>query len=207
VAQFFLEQAGYEVYLPLVRWRTRRRCTRVTPLFPGYCFTRIELQWHAIRQCPGVIRIVRCGGDEPSHVPDEVIAEIRSREHHGAIDLRKERKRLKAGDRVQIIDGILADRRGYYAGETPRHINVVANARKRAPGAAEFRRVRANLTALSRNSLPGGHWVKATHRFVFLANGRPLLRDSPSWPHGLFNHRLNPGPPKLRDLSVRIAAT
>jgi len=125
VAQFFLEQAGFEVYLPLVRWRTRRRRTRVTPLFPGYCFTRIELQWHAIRQCPGVIRVVRCGGDEPSHVPDEIIDEIRSREHHGAIDLRKERKRLKAGDRVQIIDGILAGRRGYYAGETPKHVKVL----------------------------------------------------------------------------------
>jgi transcription antitermination factor NusG len=125
VAQFFLEQAGYEVYLPLVRWRTRRRRTRVTPLFPGYCFTRIELQWHAIRQCPGVIRVVRCGGDEPSHVPDEIIDEIRSREHRGAIDLRRERKRLKAGDRVQIIDGILAGRRGYYAGETPKHVKVL----------------------------------------------------------------------------------
>jgi len=82
VAQFFLEQAGFEVYLPLVRWRTRRRRTRVTPLFPGYCFTRTELQWHAIRRYPGVIRVVRCGGDEPSHVPDEIIDEIRSRERH-----------------------------------------------------------------------------------------------------------------------------
>ena len=125
VAQYFLEQAGFEVYLPLVRWRTRHRRTRVTPLFPGYCFTRIELQWHAIRQYPGVIRVVRCGGDEPSHVPDEVIAAIKSREHRGAIDLRRERKRFKAGDRVQIIDGILAGRRGYYAGETPKHVKVL----------------------------------------------------------------------------------
>jgi hypothetical protein len=44
-AQFFLEQAGYEVYLPLVRWRTSRtRAKRVSALFPGYLFTRIELQ-------------------------------------------------------------------------------------------------------------------------------------------------------------------
>jgi len=36
VAQYFLEQAGYEVYLPLVRWRTSRtRATRVSALFPG----------------------------------------------------------------------------------------------------------------------------------------------------------------------------
>ena len=61
----------------------------------------------------------------PHTCPDEIIDEIRSREHHGAIDLRKEKKRLKAGDRVQIIDGILAGRRGYYAGETARHIKVL----------------------------------------------------------------------------------
>jgi len=58
-------------------------------------------------------------------VPDEVIAEIKSREHRGAIELRRERKRLKAGDRVQIIDGILEGRRGYYAGETPKHVKVL----------------------------------------------------------------------------------
>jgi hypothetical protein len=57
VAQYFLEQAGYEVYLPLVRWRTSRtRATRVSALFPGYLFTRIELQWRDIRTLPGVIK-------------------------------------------------------------------------------------------------------------------------------------------------------
>jgi hypothetical protein len=37
---------------------------------------------------------------EPSHVPDEVIAEIRGRERNGAIELPK--SKLKAGDRVQV---------------------------------------------------------------------------------------------------------
>jgi transcription antitermination factor NusG len=69
-----------------------------------------------------VIRIVRCGGDEPSHVPDEVIAEIRSRERSGFVELPK--KRLKPGDRVQIISGLLAGRRGRYAGASHRHVKV-----------------------------------------------------------------------------------
>jgi hypothetical protein len=100
----------------------------VTPLFPGYCFTRIELQWHAIRQCPGVIRVVRCGGDEPSHLPDEVIAEIRARERTGAIELPK--CKLKAGDRVQINSGLLAS--GRDAGTASRkHIKVLLNLRGR----------------------------------------------------------------------------
>jgi hypothetical protein len=42
-AQLFLEQAGFEVYLPRVRCRTSRtRATKTAPLFPGYVFVRIE---------------------------------------------------------------------------------------------------------------------------------------------------------------------
>jgi transcription antitermination factor NusG len=119
-AEFFLQQAGYEVYLPKVRWRTRRRRTRISPLIPGYCFVRIEQLWRDIRLLPGVMVM---SGDGPSHVPDEIITEIRSREHNGAIDLR--RKKLKAGDRVRIIEGLLAGRRGRYEGETRKHIKVL----------------------------------------------------------------------------------
>jgi transcription antitermination factor NusG len=62
-------------------------------------------------------------GEEPSHVPDEVIAEIRARERNGAIEL--PRHKLKAGDRVQIISGLLAGRRGRYAGASHRHVKVL----------------------------------------------------------------------------------
>jgi transcription antitermination factor NusG len=92
VAQYFLERAGFEVYLPRIRQPQRRYNRRVEitrPFFPGYCFTRIELQWHDVRHCPGVIGLVKIGGDEPVPVPDEVIAAIRKRERNGAIDLAK----------------------------------------------------------------------------------------------------------------------
>jgi hypothetical protein len=46
----------------------------------------VERQLRCVRLCPGVIKLVMCG-DEPSHVPDEVIAEIRAREPNGAIEL------------------------------------------------------------------------------------------------------------------------
>jgi hypothetical protein len=59
-------------------------------------------------------------GEEPSHVPDEMIAEIRSRERNGAIELPK--SRLKAGHQVQIVSGLLAGRRGSYAGASRKHI-------------------------------------------------------------------------------------
>ena len=117
-----LPRAGcYEVNLPLVRWRTRRRRTRVSPLFPGYAFVRIEQLWRDIRLLRGVIRPVM-SGDALAHVPDVIIAEIRSRERSGFVELPK--KRLKPGDRVQIISGLLAGRRGRYAGASHRHVKV-----------------------------------------------------------------------------------
>ena len=85
MAQYFLEQAGYEVYLPLVCWRTSRtRATRVSALFPGYIFVRVEQLWRDISRLPGVIRPVM-SGEESAHVPDEIIAEIRSREQNGFV--------------------------------------------------------------------------------------------------------------------------
>jgi hypothetical protein len=56
VAQFFLEQAGYEVYLPKIRQRRRHKGRPIevlSPLFPSYLFTHIELQWRGVRLCPG----------------------------------------------------------------------------------------------------------------------------------------------------------
>jgi transcription antitermination factor NusG len=111
-AQHFLEQFGFEVYLPRVwqRWhRFGRRIQVQAPLFPSYCFTRIELQWHGVRQSPGVIRVVRSWGhDEPTHVPDEVIDALRARERDGAIDLPNHRRGPRGpriGDRLRVVSG------------------------------------------------------------------------------------------------------
>jgi hypothetical protein len=60
-------------------------------IVPQYCFTRIELQWHGMRQCPGVNRLVRSGGDEPAHATDQVIDTIRKRERNCAIGLPSKR--------------------------------------------------------------------------------------------------------------------
>jgi transcriptional antiterminator RfaH len=120
VAQYFLEQAGFEVHLPRIRQRGVRYGRRVevlTPLFPSYCFTRIELQ------CPGVIRLIK-NGEEPAHVPDEIIAAIRRRERNGAIDLPKKRG-PRTGDRVQIVSGLFAGRFGLCARVSRPHIGVL----------------------------------------------------------------------------------
>jgi transcription antitermination factor NusG len=63
-------------------------------------------------------------GDRPSHVPDQIIAEIRSRERNGFVELPK--NKLKPGDRVQIISGLLEGKRGRYDGEAShRHVRVL----------------------------------------------------------------------------------
>jgi hypothetical protein len=65
---------GFETYLPRVReTRTtsrvvglagtmRRRKVEVeVPLFPGYCFILIQLQWHGANSAAGVIRLLMDG--------------------------------------------------------------------------------------------------------------------------------------------------
>ena len=71
MAPFFLEQAGFEVYLPKVRYRTSRtRATKTAPFFPGYIFVRIEQFWHGIRRLPGVIKPVM-SGEKPAQRANE----------------------------------------------------------------------------------------------------------------------------------------
>ena len=73
--------AGFEIWCPRIRER-RIICGRrtiVTPaLFPGYTFVLIELQWHAVRRTPYVVRLIM-NGDMPARIPDRVIEDLRGR--------------------------------------------------------------------------------------------------------------------------------
>jgi transcription antitermination factor NusG len=61
----------------------RRERQTVSALFPGYAFMEIELQRHAARWCPGVVRLVM-DGLQPAKVPDAVIEAIRARQRDGS---------------------------------------------------------------------------------------------------------------------------
>ena len=53
-----LTLGGFETYFPLIRERHTvrgRRIMTTPPLFPGYAFICIQLQWRAARWCPGVL--------------------------------------------------------------------------------------------------------------------------------------------------------
>jgi transcriptional antiterminator RfaH len=115
---------GYEVYVPRIRVPKARHVHRSfhrpgTPppaLFPGYVFIVIEMQWSHANYCPGVIRLI-FNGDQPARVPDAIIADIRSRERGGLVDLPKARSGgrpggdLEPGDRVRVRSGPLT---GFY---------------------------------------------------------------------------------------------
>jgi transcriptional antiterminator RfaH len=110
-----LALAGYEVYRPLLRVRRvshGRRIELRPALFPGYAFVLIELQWHTARWAPGVAKIV-LDGAAPARVPDTVIAEIRSRERGGLVELAP---KLKRGDAVRILRGPFREQLALYDG-------------------------------------------------------------------------------------------
>jgi transcriptional antiterminator RfaH len=90
----------------------------LAPLFPGYCFLTIEAQWHAARWTTGVLGLIM-GGIQPARVPDAVIAEIRSRERGGLVEL-PTREEFRAGEAVRVRAGPFVGNLALYAGQRPR---------------------------------------------------------------------------------------
>jgi transcriptional antiterminator RfaH len=113
--------AGFQTYLPRLRERRTIRGRKVDvrpPLFPGYIFILIVLQWHAARWAPGVAPIIM-DGMTPAEVPDRIIDEIRSREVAGLVELPKPQG-FRSGDRIRITSGPFEHHLGLYAGQGPR---------------------------------------------------------------------------------------
>src|SRR5215831_13518511 len=111
-----LALAGYQVYQPLLREQRRHRGREVPatpPLFPGYAFVLIVSGWWDARWSAGVRRLVM-DGEQPARVPDEVIAEIRSRERNGLVELPKPRG-FVPGMRVRVVSGPLSEQIGMLA--------------------------------------------------------------------------------------------
>jgi transcriptional antiterminator RfaH len=121
LAQHFLEVAGYEVYVPRLRERRRRngRLIETRPLlFPSYGFLRVVNGWWQARWAPGTCGLIMDGG-QPARVSDAVIAEIRSRECDGLIEL-PQRPPLRPGDAVRVLRGPFVGHLAIYAGMKPR---------------------------------------------------------------------------------------
>jgi transcriptional antiterminator RfaH len=110
---------GFETYLSRLRENRTVRGRKVEvrpPLFPGYIFIAIVLQWHAARWAPGVAHIIM-DGMTPARVPERIITELHSRERGGLIELPKP-PRLRRGDAVRITSGPFERHLALYQGQT-----------------------------------------------------------------------------------------
>jgi transcriptional antiterminator RfaH len=116
-----LSLAGYQTYLPRIRVRhitqSRKVNVRTSPLFPCYAFVLIELQWHAARWSPGVLRLVLDGG-RPARVPDKVIADLKGRECDGLVAL-PPLPSFQRGDPVRIVRGVFTGQLALFEGQRP----------------------------------------------------------------------------------------
>ena len=115
-----LAALGYTTYFPRLRVRRvrgGRKIETAPPLFPGYAFVLIELQWHAARWAPGTLGLVMSGG-LPVRVADAVIDEIRSRERGGLVNLPK-LPEPRPGSHIRILRGPFQGHLGLYEGMQP----------------------------------------------------------------------------------------
>ena len=109
LAQENLERQGYEVYLPLILGRKKKRSRTIRsiqPMFPRYLFIRLSNQtddWSPIRSTIGVANLVRFGM-KPAKVPEKLIENLKQNENdEGIHDLPS--KELNVGDQVLIAEG------------------------------------------------------------------------------------------------------
>jgi len=113
VAEENLLRQGFQVYLPRIRMRQRRRgqwLDAVEVLFPRYIFIRVDPQRRStatVRSTRGVLGLVRFGG-QPAVVPDEVMQALLRRED-AASGLHQDRRPLfRSGEAVKLVDGPLS---------------------------------------------------------------------------------------------------
>jgi len=141
-----LSVAGFETYSPHLREHRMSRGRRIEvrpPLFVGYCFVAVELQWHAAHKAAGLFGLI-LDGSKPARVPDDVIARLRSRERDGLIELPSP-ELFRPGDTVRILHGPLAGHLALFAGMRPRErvevlLSLLGGERKVELAAADVER-------------------------------------------------------------------
>ncbi len=113
-----LSRQGFETYLPRAKLRRRRNNRYIKVIeafFPRYLFIYLSTQtdnWAPIRSTLGVSRLIQFGGI-PAIVPVELLETLKANEDElGFQEI--EKREMKMGDRVSIIDGPFAGYSGIY---------------------------------------------------------------------------------------------
>ena len=109
LAKTHLERQRYEVYLPLILGRKKRRGKTeksIQPMFPRYLFICLSDQtddWGPIRSTIGVSNLVKFGIN-PAKVPEDLVIKLRNNEgNEGFHNLPA--TNLKSGDNLVIAEG------------------------------------------------------------------------------------------------------
>ena len=113
-----LQRQGYEIYLPMVINRRRRnnRYVKVSEaFFPRYLFIYLNTHtdnWAPIRSTLGVSGLIRFAG-VPAVVPIGLVESLMANEDELGYQL-IEKKEMKQGDKVEIIDGPFSGYKAIY---------------------------------------------------------------------------------------------
>jgi transcriptional antiterminator RfaH len=130
VAEENLKRQGWEVYLPRLLRKRRRRgvwTDVVEPLFPRYLFIRLELgvdNIGPIRSTTGVSGLVRFS-EEPAVVPSDIIDALMRTSDPTSRLHRIDGPMFKPGDTVVIDQGPMADLRAVFVAATSQERVIV----------------------------------------------------------------------------------
>jgi transcriptional antiterminator RfaH len=107
-----LTSVGFSCYFPRYESVEAVRgqiVQRARPLFPGYLFFGLIDPWRSVFQSERVLGVLMCDDEHPSHLPQEIIDELRERESpEGVIKFDTPRKRRHApGTKVTIRHGVM----------------------------------------------------------------------------------------------------
>jgi transcriptional antiterminator RfaH len=102
-----LDSEVAELFLPLLKTRTRRReklVDLIVPLFPGYLFGQFDVQsqYRRVRYTPGIREVLSAGG-ELLVVPRKIIEDLKNRCAGGPIEIPQQP--LICGERVRVVEG------------------------------------------------------------------------------------------------------
>jgi transcriptional antiterminator RfaH len=109
IAKENLERQEYEVYLPLILGRTKKRgktVKAIQPMYPRYLFIYLSDKtddWGPIRSTLGVSALIRFGMS-PARVPDILISSLKNSENNQGIH-ELNTKPMSPGDKLLIVEG------------------------------------------------------------------------------------------------------
>lgn len=119
------ERGGFTVYAPrekIMRITRGRKVHTARWLFPRYLFVWIEDQWQRLFATIGVSTVLM-NGESPARLPEHWITDLKSREHHGLIELK--RARFTRGQSVTVTGGLMMGKKGIYQNQTSQQREVI----------------------------------------------------------------------------------